>query len=97
MVYVREGNVAGGLAPADGDAAHFGLETKWNGMDAGYFRATPCDALNFGDEPAPHQRLERVSIDVDKEAKKGEKSGCRCNKQRLPPPAADGRSRKFGH
>jgi len=96
MVYVRERKVFRGLAAAYGDAAYFGLQAKGNGMDAGYFGATSGNALDFGDQSAAHQRLERICIDVDKEAESGEKSGNNREEQ-IPPPSAGGFSRGLGH
>jgi hypothetical protein len=59
----------------NGDATHVGLQVKWNGVDAGDFRATSGDALDFGNQAAAYQRLEGIGIDIEEETENNEESG----------------------
>jgi hypothetical protein len=89
VVDVGERNILGGLAPMHGDAAHFSLQAKWNGMDASYFRAASGDAFDFRHQAMAHQRLERFGVDVDKETENGEET-CGGHEKEIVPPAAAG-------
>ncbi len=84
-VDVSERNLGGRLAAVDGDIAHVGLEAKGSSVDAADFGAAAGDALHFGDEAAADERLERVSIDVYKQAKSSEGGGCGDEQQIFPP------------
>ena len=89
VVDMGERNILGRLAPMHGDAAHFSLQAKWNGMNAGYFRAPSCDAFDFRHQATAHQRLERFRVDVDKETENGEGT-CGGHEKEIVPPAAAG-------
>jgi len=96
VVYVCKRNIFSRLASMNGDATHFGLQVKWDGVDAGDFRAASGDALDFGNQAAAYQRLEGIGIDVDEETKNSEETGSGQEKHVLPP-AADELSGKRGH
>ena len=58
-------------------------------MDAADFDAAAGDALDFGDQAAADQRLERIGVDVDKQAESAKEAGGG-NDEQIFPPAAGG-------
>jgi len=93
---VGERNVGGSLTAMDGKVAYIHLQAKGRGMDAADFGAAAGNALNFGDETAADQRLERFRVDVDEHGD-GEERGCAGKDKQIFPPAAGGLGSGSGH
>jgi hypothetical protein len=96
-VGVGERKVGSGLPAMHGDVANFDLEAKGDGVDAGNLGPASGDALNLGNQTAADQRLERVCVDVDEQAKTTEE--CRSDQEdsNLPPSAGCGFGGGFVH